>query len=61
MIKDTVKIINLLDNLPSKTRTENWVEINNDSRGMYNIKRQKIFKTTRFKSFVYTCTKEILK
>ena len=32
------KIVNLLDtesNQPSKFRTRNWVEINNESRGTY--------------------------
>ena len=35
------KIINLLHNTPdkpSKFRTRNWVEINDDSRGTYNTK-----------------------
>ena len=34
------KIINLLDNTPNqptKFRTENWVEINDESRGTYNV------------------------
>ena len=33
------KIINLLDNTsnqPSKFKTKNWVEINDESRGMYH-------------------------
>ena len=33
------KIINLLDNIPnqpSRLRTKNWVEINDESRGAYN-------------------------
>ena len=33
------KIINLLDNTsnqPTKFRTKNWVEINDDARGTYN-------------------------
>ena len=33
------KIINLLDNIPNqptKFKTKDWVEINDDSRGMYN-------------------------
>ena len=37
------KIINLLDhtlNQPTKFRTKKWVEINYDSRGLYNINRQ---------------------
>ena len=35
------KIGNLLDgasNQPSKFRTKNWVEINYESRGTYNVK-----------------------
>ena len=43
------KIINLLDNTPnqlSKFRTKNWVEINNKSRGAYNVNAQIKFKTT---------------
>ena len=34
------KIINLLDdtiNQPSEFRTRNWVEINDESRGTYNV------------------------
>ena len=37
------KIINLLDstlNQPSKFRTKNWFEINDDSRGTYNTNSQ---------------------
>ena len=47
------KIINLLDktpNQPSKFRTKNWVEINDESRGTYNTNRQIKFKTTMLKS-----------
>ena len=36
------KIINLFDNTsnqPSKFRTNNWVEINDESRGTYNVNR----------------------
>ena len=47
------KIVNLLDNIsnqPSKFRTKNWVEINNESRGAYNISSQTKFKTTMLKS-----------
>ena len=46
------RIVNLLDNAsnqPSKFRTRNWVEINDESRGTYtgnNIK----FKTTMLRS-----------
>ena len=37
------KIINFLDNAsnqPSKFKTKNWVEINDESRGAYNVKSQ---------------------
>ena len=47
------KITNLLDdasNQPSKYKTKNWVEINNESRGTYNISSQIKFKTTMLKS-----------
>ena len=42
------KIINLLEYTPNqsnKFRTKNWVEINGDSRGMYNMSIQIKFKT----------------
>ena len=44
--------MSLLDNQtsqPSKFRTKNWVEINNDSRGPYNTNSQIKFKTTILK------------
>ena len=47
------KIINLLDNTsnqPSKLRTNNWVEINDESRGTYNTNCQIKFKTAMLKS-----------
>ena len=48
------KIANLLDdnksNQPSKFRTKNWVEINDESRGTYNVSSQIKFKTTMLKS-----------
>ena len=40
---DYQKIINLLDNTsnePSKFRTKNWIEINDESRGPYNVNNQ---------------------
>ena len=46
------KIINLLDNAtnqPSKFRTKNWVEINDDSHGTYNTNSQIKFKTPKLK------------
>ena len=47
------KIENLLDNgsnQPSKFRTKNQVEINDESRGGYNVNSQIKFKTTMLKS-----------
>ena len=47
------KIISLLDNKPnqpSKFRTKNWVEINDNSRGTYNINSQIKFKTSMLRS-----------
>ena len=47
------KIANLIDdasNQPSKFKTKNWVEINDESRGTYNVISQIKFKTTTLKS-----------
>ena len=47
------KISNLLHNTPnqpSKFRTKNWFEINDNSRGTYNTNSQIKFKTTMSKS-----------
>ena len=47
------KIANLIEdtsNQPSKFRTRNWVEINDESRGTYNVGSQIKFKTTMLKS-----------
>ena len=47
------KIANLIDdasNQPSKFRTQNWVEINEQSRGTYDANSQIKFKTTMLKS-----------
>ena len=49
------KIANLLDtgsNQPSKFRTRNWVEINNESRGAYAVNYSK-FKTTMLRSNLF--------
>ena len=50
------KIINLLDNQPSKFRTKNWVEINDESIGTYNTNSQIKFKTTILKSSLCDCS-----
>ena len=47
------KIANLIgdtSNQPSKFRTRNWVEINDESTGAYNVNSQIKFKTTMLKS-----------
>ena len=47
------KMTNLLgnaSNLPSKFRTKNWVEINYECRGGYNVNSQIKFKTAMLKS-----------
>ena len=47
------KIANLIDdasNQPSKFRTRNCVEINDESRGAYNVNSQIKFKTIMLKS-----------
>ena len=47
------KIANLIDDTPnqaSKFRTRNWVEINDESRGVYHVNSQIKFKTTMLKS-----------
>ena len=47
------KIANLIDNTsnkPSKFRTKSLVEINDESRGTYNVTSQIKFKTTMLKS-----------
>ena len=47
------KIANLLDtesNQPSKFRTRNWVEINDEARGTYSHNKQIKFKTSMLRS-----------
>ena len=47
------KIANLLDNAsnqPSKFRTRNWVEINDEARGTYSPNKQIKFKTSMLRS-----------
>ena len=53
MIIEYQKIANLIDgasNEPSKFRTKNWVEINDESRGTYSVNSQIKFRTTMLKS-----------
>ena len=47
------KIVNLIDdasNQPSKFRTKDWVQINDESRGTDNVNSQIEIKTTVLKS-----------
>ena len=47
------KIANLIDdasNQPFKFRTKNWIEINDESGGTYDVNSQIKFKTTMLKS-----------
>ena len=49
------KMINLLDNIsnqPSKFRTKNWIERNDQLRGTYNTNSDIRFKTTMLKSIL---------
>ena len=46
------KIANLIDdasNQPFKFRAKNWVELNDESRGTYNVNSQVKFKTKMLK------------
>ena len=45
--------ISLLDNSPNqlpKFRTKSWIEVNDQSRGVYNVNSDIRFKTTMLKS-----------
>ena len=46
-------MIDDVSNQPSKFKTKNWVEINDESRGTYNVNSQIRFKTTMLKSSLY--------
>ena len=53
MVMEYQKIINLLDNTPNqptKFRTKNWVEINDESRGTHNTNNQISFKTSMLRT-----------
>ena len=49
------KIINLLDN--TSNQSSNWIEINDQSRGVHNTNKDIRFKTTMLmpKSCIHTC------
>ena len=53
------KITNLLDNAsnqPSRFRTRNWVEINDDIRGAYSPNKEIRFKTSILRSSLCDCS-----
>ena len=53
IIMEYQKIIDLLENTPnqpSKYRTKNWVEVNDESRGTYNVNSQIKFTTSILRS-----------
>ena len=53
IIMENKKIIILLkkpNNQPTKFRTKNWVEVNDESCGMYNTNSQIRFKTSMLRS-----------
>ena len=63
------KLANLLDDASNKTskfKTKNWVEINDESRGTYDVGSQIKFKTTMLKSSlcdysdIYSMLRELL-
>ena len=50
------KLTNFLNdesNKPSKFRAKNWIEINDESKGVYSVNSQIKFKTTMLKSSLY--------
>ena len=44
------KILNLLNDQPSKFRTRKWVEINDGARGTYSLNKQIKFRTSMLRS-----------
>ena len=57
------KVANLTDDASyqlSKFTTKNWVEINDESRGKYNVSSQIKFKTTMLKSNLCDCSDEYI-
>ena len=46
----TANLIDVVSNRPSKFRTKNWVEVNDESRGIYNVNSQIKLKTIILKS-----------
>ena len=44
------KILNLLNDQPSKFRTRKWVEINDGARGTYSLNKKIKFRTSMLRS-----------
>ena len=49
-------MLNDTSNKPSKFRTRNWVEINDDIRGAYSPNKQIILKTAMLRSSLCDCS-----
>ena len=49
-------MIDEASNQPSKFKTKNWLEINDESRGTYHVNSQIKFKTTMLKSSLCDCS-----
>ena len=49
-------MLNNEPNQPTKFRTKNWIEINDDAHGTYNIDSQINFKTSMLKSSLCDCS-----
>ena len=49
----TISLLGNTSNQPSKFRTKNWVEINDESRGTYNVNSHIKSKTTMSKSSLW--------
>ena len=49
----TTNLLNNASNKPSKLRTRNWVEINDDIRGAYPANKQIRFKTAMLRSSLF--------
>ena len=45
-----IKLLKNAPNQPSKFRTKNWIEINDDARGVYSPNKQIKFKTAMLRS-----------
>ena len=51
--QETANLLDNTPNQPTKIRTKNWVEINDDAGGTYNQDSQIKFKTSMLRSCLY--------